>query len=472
MLSSRVVGAGAFVVLGVVLFTAALFMIGSRRMLFEDRFTMYSEFSRLGQLENGAVVRVAGLDGGEVTEIQIPPSPSAKFRVRMEVREDLRHLIRADSVATSQTEGLVGAVFVNITPGTEQSPIVAENGTIPGRDPFQMADLLQQASETIAMVNDTVESLRGDITKAVQQVALTAEDAHALLADIRPDITTIARNGSKISADTQQVLQTIREGEGTIGKLINDDTLYRRASEIATEAKSIMENVREVSNEARRAISDFRSKDGPAQGLMADMRVTLSQAREATADLADNMEAMKHNFLLRGFFNRRGYFDLDAISPVDYRKGVLENGKRKAMRIWLADGVLFEPGPGGTEVLSADGRARIDSAMATYLKYLPTNPIVVEGYATAGSVTERFRQARLRAGMVREYVVGQYELPPQNVGYISLGSDATGSPAGDRWDGVALTLFLDRTALQFVEQRPALAEAASAASPTAAPASR
>jgi hypothetical protein len=181
---------------------------------------------------------------------------------------------------------------------------------------------------------------------------------------------------------------------------------------------------------------------------------------------------MKHNFLLRGFFNRRGYFDLDAISPVDYRKGVLENGKRKAMRIWLADGVLFEPGPGGTEVLSADGRARIDSAMATYLKYLPTNPIVVEGYATAGTIAERFRQARQRAGIVREYVLGRYELPPQNVGYIALGSDAAGSPAGDRWDGVALTLFLDRTALQFVEQRPPLTQTAGAPSPAAAPASR
>ena len=472
MLSSRVVGAGAFVVLGVVLFTAALFMIGSRRMLFEDRFTLYSEFSRLGQLENGAAVRVAGLDAGEVTEIMIPPSPSAKFRVQMEVREDLRHLIRADSVATTQTEGLVGAVYVNINPGTDQAAIVAENGTIQGRDPFQMADLLQQASDTITMVNDTVEELRGDITKAVQQVALTAEDAHTLLEDIRPDITTIARNGSRISADTQQVLQSIREGEGTIGKLINDDTLYRRATEIANEAKSVMENVRDVSNEARRAISDFRSKDGPAQGLMADMRVTLSQAREATADLADNMEAMKHNFLLRGFFNRRGYFDLDAISPVDYRKGVLENGKRKAMRIWLANSVLFEPGAGQTEALSAGGRVRIDSAMATYLKYLPTNPIVVEGFATTGTTAERFEQARQRAGIVREYVLGRYALPPQNVGYISLGSDAAGSPAGDRWDGVALTLFLDRTALQFGEQRPPLTQEASAPSPAAVPSSR
>ncbi len=480
MVSSRAVGAGAFILLGVVLFTAALFMIGSRRMLFEDRSTVYSEFGRLGQLESGAIVRVAGLDAGEVTEIQIPASPSGKFRVRMEVRDDLRHLIRTDSVATTQTEGLVGALFVNIAPGSDEAPIVPDEGTIPGRDPFLMADLMQQASDTVAMVNETVESLRGDITKAVQQVALTAEDVHAMLEDVRPDISNIARNGSRISADTQQIVQKIRAGEGTIGKLLNDDTLYRRATEIAAEAKtvmenarSVMENVRDVSNDARGAIADFRSKDGAAQGLMSDMRVTLSQSREAMGDLADNMEALKHNFLLRGFFNRRGYFDLDAISPADYRKGVLENGKRKAMRIWLGEDVLFTQEANGTEVLSEDGRTRIDSAMATYLEYLPANPIVIEGYSTAGTTPDRFRLARQRAAIVRAYVLGRYELPPQNVGYMALGREASGSPAGnDRWDGVALTLFLDRTALEFVQQGTFAATPAPAVTPAAAAATR
>jgi len=182
------------------------------------------------------------------------------------------------------------------------------------------------------------------------------------------------------------------------------------------------------------------------------VRVTLDQAREATADLADNMEAMKHNFLLRGFFNRRGYYDLDAISPVEYRNGVLENGKRKAMRIWLGAPVLFSQMPDGTEVLTPEGRERIDSAMATYLKYVPANPIVVEGYATAGTVGERYSLARARAAIVREYVLGRYQLMPQNTGFIALDA-AQESPSGDRWDGVAITLFLQREALQFVDQR-------------------
>ena len=454
MVSSKVVGAGAFVVVGMLLFTVALFFIGERRMLFTQRFPVYTEFSSLGQLEMGAVVRVAGASAGEVTDIHVPSSPGGKFRVKMEVREDLHQLVRLDSVATTQTEGLVGALFINIQTGSAQAREVPDGGTIPSREPFAIADLLQQASDTAALVKETVEGLRGDIETAVSQVALTAEDAHGLLKDIRPDITAMARNGTRISESTQQLVARINAGEGTIGKLINDDTLYLRARELAdqskevmAQSKDVMANVKQVSDEARRAIVDFRSKDGPAQGLFGEMRTTLMQAREATSDMADNMEAMKHNFLLRGFFNKRGYYDLDAISPMEYRKGVLENGKRKAMRTWLSAAVIFEPGPEGTEVLSQDGRARLDSAMATYLKYVPSNPIVVEGYATAGTTTERFRQARVRAGIVREYLLGRYELTPQNTGFISLGSDAKGSPSDEKWDGVAVALFLESGSL-------------------------
>lgn len=456
MNASKTIGAGVFVVLGILIFTVALFMIGERRMLFADRFALYTEFAELGQLEVGSIVRVAGADAGEVTEIRIPSGPAGKFRVKMDVREDLHPLVRTDSLATTQTEGLVGAIFINIAAGSEQAPRVAVEGTIPGKEPASMADLFEQANktlgqagETVALINETVKGLQGDIENAVQQVAATAEEAHALVTEISPQIMTIANSGAKISTDTQAMLAGVREGRGTFGKLLNDDTLYRRATEIADQATAVMGNVREVSTEMRRAISDFRSSDGPAQGLMGDMRVTLGQAREATADLADNMEAMKRNFLLRGFFNRRGYFDLNDISPENYRNGALEDGKRRAMRIWLGSPVLFEAGADGRETLSAVGRARIDSAMATYLNYVPANPIVVEGYATAGATEERFRLARDRAGVVRSYIMGRFGLTPQNTGSIGLGSDAKDSPDGGRWDGVAITLFLDRASVQF-----------------------
>jgi phospholipid/cholesterol/gamma-HCH transport system substrate-binding protein len=450
MISSRAVGAGAFVVIGLLLFAVGLFMIGERRMLFEKRFPVYTEFKRLGELEVGATVRVAGATAGEVTDIQLPTSPSGTFRVKMQLREALHPIVRTDSVAATQTEGLIGGVYLNIAAGTEKAPLLPEGGTIRGREPFAIADLLQQASDTIASVNQTVTELRGDVEFAVKQVAMTAEDARQMVQEIRPEIEEMARNGSRISRDTSEMVTRINEGKGTFGKLINDDGLYDRARGIADQAQMVMANMRQVTEEARHAIVDFRSKDGPTQGLLTDMRMTLGQAREATADLADNMEAMKHNFLLRGFFNKRGYYDLESISPAEYRTGVLENGKRKAMRIWLKSSVLFRTDPDGTEALTDDGRARIDSAMATYLKYLPSNPIVIEGYAPAPSVAERFRLSRRRAALVRAYVLSRYEVPPQNAGFIGLGEEAPGSPENDRWDGVSLTLFLDRELLQFI----------------------
>jgi phospholipid/cholesterol/gamma-HCH transport system substrate-binding protein len=448
MISSKAVGAGAFVVIGLLLFAVGLFMIGDRRMLFEKRFTVYTEFSRLGDLENGAPVRVAGADAGEVTDIEVPARPSAKFRVKMEVREALHPIIRTDSVAVPQTQGLVGGTFINIAAGTDQAPRVLEKGTIAGREPFEISDLLQEANDTMMMIGDTVTALRGDAEIAVKEVAGTAQDAHALFEQIRPDLEAMAKNGNTISNDSRELVAKLNAGQGTIGKLINDDDLYRQFQDLTNQAQETVANLHQVSDEARRAIADVRSKDGPAQGLLADMRTTIGQAREATADLADNMEAMKHNFLLRGFFNKRGYYDLDAISPAEYRTGVLENGKRKAMRIWLKAPMLFETAPDGTEALSESGRARIDSAMSTYLKYLPTNPLVVEGYAPAPTAAERFRLSRRRAGIVRQYIVGKYEVAPQNVGYIGLGVEAMNSPEKDHWDGAAITLFMDRSELQ------------------------
>ena len=452
MVSGKVVGAGAFVVIGVLLFTAALFMIGERRMLFDDRFELYTEFAKLGQLEVGAIVRVAGMDAGKVTEVIVPASPAGKFRVRMEVRDNLHPLVRTDSIASVQTEGLVGGIFLSIATGSEGAPLVPEKGTIPGREPFVLADVLEQASETFEQVAMTVDKISGDLETTIERMEVATKDAHQLFIDITPQIKSMAENGSRMSADTRLVIAGIHAGEGTLGKLIKDDTLYVRAREVADEAQVAMANVRQVSDEARRAIVDFRSEDGPAQGMFADVRVTLGQARDVVANMADVTEAMKHNFLLRGFFNRRGYFDLDAISPAEYSTGVLENGKRKAMRIWLGSPVLFATAANGTEELTDEGRARIDSAMTTFLKFLPTNPLVVEGYASDGSEGDRYQRSRQRTGIVREYVLGRFQLTPQNTGYIALAGDAVDSPGGDQWDGVALALFIDVEELQFVPQ--------------------
>ena len=87
-------------------------------------------------------------------------------------------------------------------------------------------------------MTDTVEALRGDAEKAVKQIALTAEHAHALIEDVRPEIVAMARNGSRITSDTREIIASINHGTGTIGKLVNDDGLYKQMRQIAEEAQN------------------------------------------------------------------------------------------------------------------------------------------------------------------------------------------------------------------------------------------
>src|SRR5688500_5198118 len=92
--TSRVLVVGLFVVMAALLFALGLFMIGDRRALFARDFEIYTEFSRLGGIQNGAIVRVAGADAGEVEEIRVPRNPSEKFRLKLRVLEEMRGLIR------------------------------------------------------------------------------------------------------------------------------------------------------------------------------------------------------------------------------------------------------------------------------------------------------------------------------------------------------------------------------------------
>ena len=256
-------------------------------------------------------------------------------------------------------------------------------------------------------------------------------------------------HGSRISADAAAIADGIQKGQGTIGKLVKDDELYLRMTSIAKNAEEIATNTKEVVEQARKALTDLQVKDGPVQGVTTNLKQTLDDARSAMAGFAENMEALKHNFLLRGFFNRRGYFNLATMSPAEYRQGTLTNeGKRGVYRVWLNSSVLFERAPDNPQLeqLSEGGKARLDSAIATYLDRLASGVLMVEGYAADGTRDQQYLSSRTRAAMVREYLVGKFHLDPQSIGLMPLGSDAPGSPNNATWDGVALAAFVEKSA--------------------------
>ena len=89
--------------------------------------------------------------------------------------------------------------------------------------------------------------------------------------------------------------------------------------------------------------------------------------------------------------------------------------------------------------------ARLDSAMSEFLEYPRTSPFVVEGYAQEATGDERYLSSRSRAQLVRDYLVAKFKLDPNYVAVMPMGAEADDSPAGNRWDGVALAIFVAKT---------------------------
>jgi phospholipid/cholesterol/gamma-HCH transport system substrate-binding protein len=150
--TSRTAMVGAFVIGGVLLFSIGLFLIGDRRLLFSPRFELNTTFTKVSGLQVGTKVRVAGLEAGEVLAIDIPSRPSDPFQVRMRLREDLRPLVRADSICAVQTDGIVGSAFIQVGRGTDESAMVQPGDTIAGQDPVEFSDLIIEGQKTFRAV--------------------------------------------------------------------------------------------------------------------------------------------------------------------------------------------------------------------------------------------------------------------------------------------------------------------------------
>src|ERR1700729_1763783 len=103
---------GTFVLAGLVLFMAGLILIGNRHEAFARHVDYYAEFTNLAGLSKGSKVQVAGMDAGQVLDVEVPGSPSARFRVKLRIDERLKGLVRTDSVATIGTQGVVGETFL------------------------------------------------------------------------------------------------------------------------------------------------------------------------------------------------------------------------------------------------------------------------------------------------------------------------------------------------------------------------
>ena len=452
---------GVFVVAGLLLFTIGLYMVGDRHQAFAKHLEYYAEFKDLAGLSQGAKVRVGGMDAGEVVAIAVPGVPAMRFRVKLQIDEKMRALVRADSVATIETEGIVGETFVLVRPGTPGAPAAPQLATLPSTEPLNVLDLLNQGSNLLVEADGTLKDLK-ELTNNLNgmngkmNVALDAA-------------TTTLFN-------VNDVVVGLKQGHGTAGMLLRDEVVAENIRQAIVQTKEATANLNRVSTQADSLISDLQSRQLPQQiddtmhsmksaaaniddstqqirhtiaevseedeqGMSAgaNIRESLSNTNTATANLAAETEALKHNFLIRSFFRRRGYYDLAHLTPDKYRKDKLFINSENN-RVWLSASDVFEKTSDGKEVISSAGRQLLSIWLAGSGDAALGQPIVVEGYSNVTDVADQLSSSRHRAILVRQYLYTHFQIDETNVGAVSMRNSPPQGVGHPVWDGICLVI--------------------------------
>ena len=465
---NRNVGLGIFVTLGTALFALAIFLIGNRHNVFAKHIVLFTEVKDLNGLAKGAQVRVSGFDAGEVTDIALTNLPSAGFRLTLRLNGQVRGLLRTDSVATIATEGVVGDKFLLIGPGSSTSPEAAPFTTLPSKETGDMAELIQKSTTLVDNASGNIKIVADRLTGALDAATTTINNVNELVVglkqgrgavgmllrdektatDIRQAIDNAHRAASSLNHASGQADALISDFQsrglpGKVDAIISDlqsRNFGEKLDRTMENVHSAAHNVDATTQQLRQTVAKALAPDAQGVDAADNIRQTLSNVNEATGNMAEGTEALKHGFLFRGFFKRRGYYSLARLAPDRYRQDRVFTNPRNP-RVWIEAAELFEPKQGEGETLSREGRTRIDAAVAQLGDRVIGGAVVVEGYAVSGAPGDQLSLSRSRGILVRDYLHTRFQLDDRNIGMIPLRGVPPAATHKGSWNGVCSVLL-------------------------------
>jgi phospholipid/cholesterol/gamma-HCH transport system substrate-binding protein len=329
---------GIFIIITLAVLGVAVFLIGSRESMFRASYKVRADFDNVSGLDEGADVRVGGIRKGSVKSIQLPKEPNGKVVVLMDLAKETHTILRKDSVASIKSEGMLGDKFVEVSFGSMGAPELRNGETIASQPPLDVSDLFAKANQLLGTAQGSLNNIQS------------------------------------ATANIDSITAKVNGGQGTVGALINDKTIYTKA------------------------------------------------AASVTA-LDEDMEALKHNFLLRGFFNKRGYVDSDQLKKHEIARLPAQQPEKT---------FTYEP----KRVFDKDTSAKLKDQKALneagqYLQTRKFGEVVITAAAGMKGDSEKTHvTTQAQAMVVRNYLVQNFRLDDTRIKTMGLGKTADSGDDG------------------------------------------
>lgn len=304
---------GVFVLGGLLIFAIALFLVGKENSVFNKTFTISAVFKNIEGLKEGDKVWLSGVKIGTVKHVQIVSE--GKVIVALSLRDKQNEFIKRNATAFIGSDGLVGNKIVVIRPGNAPT-IVQDNDTINTFSPADTQELLNIAKDVGSNTRSLTDDLKLISARINKGEGIVGELLHEgpISSDLRQAIVSLrsaGENTNQATRDLKNMLEQINSGNGLVTKLIQDST-YAETFEMAlNNVAEVGKNSKVMSEDLKAVISKFNDKNNAIGVLLTDttfankLRVTLTNAQSASVKLDENMEALQHNFLLRGYFKKQ-----------------------------------------------------------------------------------------------------------------------------------------------------------------------
>ena len=311
--ASQKISLGLFVIIGLLVFILAVYFIGDKQKMFGKTNHLEAVFNNVNGLQLGNSVRYSGISVGTVRGIKMINDTT--IRIDMNIDKAIFSYIKKDAVATISSDGLVGNMIINILPGKGDEPSVQPGDEIQTNNKIRTEDMLN----TLSITNENAAKLTSNLLKITNEIIKGKGTLGSLINDtiLSGDLKETMRY---VKLTTKGASETVIKIDKLVASLDNKNNVVGviKDSAVANKIKKMVTNLEQSTTEINTVIGNLNAtvlsiKDGKGSinylandpKLVQKIDSTMTNINQASSKLNENMEALKHNFLFRGYFKKQ-----------------------------------------------------------------------------------------------------------------------------------------------------------------------
>ncbi len=310
--NSQKIKLGIMILLGVVLFTVGVYLIGNNQSFFTKTYRISSVFKNVKGLRIGNNVRYLGINAGNVENIEIITDTAIRITMKMDVKTKL--FIKKNAVAKISSDGLVGDVIVNIEPGIGYSESINDHDEIEAFDPIatdEMLSTLSETNENAALLTAGILQITTSINEGKGTLGMLVNDK-TVAQDIRQIIKNIKETtyrSSRLMKNLEYASTMINNDSNLIGVMLYDTLAAANIRRLIYDLNTSGKEIKGMSESLNDLVTNIAKGDNSLVNTIAndstlknDLKETLENINSGSQKFDENMEALKHHFLFKKYF--------------------------------------------------------------------------------------------------------------------------------------------------------------------------